>query len=372
MAVKSQFFSWFSRWKFGGQPGRNRIEFGKIAEKRGAGSVLLLVFLLSGCQQPTEKVADYSFVHGGWTMGTSFSIKVPALPDGVASEALKQRVDAVLSEINGAMSTYLEDSELSKINRSLTGEWQKLSPALFTVISEAQRISRLSGGAFDVTVGPLVNLWGFGPDKMVTEPPPAAEVAHRLRQTGYQELELNPESSALRKTNPSIYLDLSALAKGYAVDRVADLLEAEGISDYMVEIGGELRLKGRKSDRSLWRIAVEKPAADRRMIQKILPISDIAIATSGDYRNFFEENGVRYSHTIDPRTGYPIKHKLASVTILSHTAMEADALATALMVLGPEEGYALAEKEDIAALLIVKHKDGFREKASTQFKKLQR
>ncbi len=335
----------------------------------GFGFCWIVAVLLSACNQYSER---YQFVHGGPTMGTSFSIKVPHLPKTVDADQLKADIDRHLNEINGTMSTYLEDSELSQFNGKLSTDWQPVSAALFAVLKQAQQISVLSGGAYDVTIGPLVNLWGFGPDPMVFEAPADDLVNRKLNEIGYTHLKLRDDPLAVKKDIPELYLDLSSLAKGYAVDRIGELLEANKITDYLVEIGGEIKLKGNNINGKPWRIAIEKPAADKRMIQRILPITDIAVATSGDYRNFFEHNGVRFSHTIDPRTGRPITHKLASVTILRHTTMEADALATALMVLGPERGFQLAEQQQMAALFIVKSDGGFVEKSTSAYTELTR
>jgi len=265
------------------------------------------------------------------------------------------------------MSTYIDDSELSKINQNQTGEWIAVSKSLYQVLKQADNISSLSHGAFDITVGPLVNLWGFGPKGLSFIAPEEETIKQQLLTTGFKNLLFDDENNKIKKQLPELYLDLSAIAKGYAVDKVGLLLDSKGIAGYMIEIGGELRLKGLNIKKKPWRIAVEKPTADQRMIQKVLPLTDISLATSGDYRNFFEVEGVRFSHTIDPRTGKPITHKLASITILSDTTMKADALATALMVLGAEQGYQLAEKENIAALFIIKTKEGFIEKATTSF-----
>lgn len=333
--------------------------------KRGS-VLLLLVFLLSACQQQVEQTV-YPLQYSDGIMGTSFTVKVSSLPDSVKSDEVKIQIKSLLDQLNGQMSTYQKDSELSVINQNTSSEWLAVSDSLYTVLKQADLISKMSNGAFDITVGPLVNLWGFGPDDMLFTAPVDEEITQQLLGVGFKNLLFDDEKKQIKKLNPSLYLDLSAIAKGYAVDRVGLLLETIGIKDYMVEIGGELRLKGLNSHQKPWRIAVEKPTAEKRMIQKVLPLTNISLATSGDYRNFFEVDGARFSHTIDPRTGKPITHKLASITILSDTTMKADALATALMVLGSEQGYQLAEKEKIAALFIIKTKDGFIEKASSSF-----
>ncbi len=333
--------------------------------KRGS-VLLLLVFLLSACQQVAEK-PQYPLFYSDAIFGTRFNIKAPALPATIKSDELKIQIKQLLDRLNGQMSTYQQDSELSKINQNQTGEWIDVSDALYEVLKQAKLISELSQGAFDITVGPLVNLWGFGPSAMSYTAPANEKIKQQLLNTGYQNLIYNDEKHQVKKKLPLLYLDLSAIAKGYAVDRVGMLLEAKGIENYMVEIGGELRLKGFNIQNKPWRIAVEKPTVNKRVIEKVLPLSNIALATSGDYRNFFEQNGIRFSHTIDPHTGKPITHKLASVTILSDTTMKADALATAFMVLGEDKGYQLAEKENIAALFIIKTKEDFKEKATDSF-----
>ncbi len=333
--------------------------------KRGS-VLLLLVFLLSACQQVTEK-PKYPLFYSDAIFGTRFNIKASALPNAVKSDELKIQIKQLLDKLNGQMSTYLQDSELSKINQNQTGEWINVSDALYEVLKQAKLTSELSQGAFDITVGPLVNLWGFGPSEMSYKAPEDKKVKQLLLNIGYKNLLYNDETHQVKKAIPLLYLDLSAIAKGYAVDRVGMLLEAQGIENYMVEIGGELRLKGLNIQNKPWRIAIEKPTINMRVIEKVLPLSNIALATSGDYRNFFEQNGIRFSHTIDPHTGKPITHKLASVTILSDTTMKADALATAFMVLGEDKGYQLAEKENIKALFIIKTKDGFKEKATNSF-----
>lgn len=335
--------------------------------KQGARLCLFLVLLLTGCDSTQQPAHQNQFSYSDWIMGTTFNIKIPKLPKGVDDEQLKVEIMSLLVEIDSQMSTYKQDSELSKINASTTTDKIVISAALFKVLTEAQRISMLSAGAFDITVGPLVNLWGFGPDKTVTEPPSEQLIEQALEKIGNDCFLLDQTTQSIEKLNSEIYLDLSALAKGYAVDQVAALLESKQVSDFLVEIGGELNLKGHNGDNQAWRIAVEKPDAESRTIQSVISATDIAIASSGDYRNFFEQDGQRYSHTIDPRTGWPITHKLVSVTVLSQSTMTADALATAFMVLGAEQGLALAEQEKMAVLFYLKSDNGFIEKSSTAY-----
>lgn len=338
----------------------------KIFFKRELSLGLILVFLLAGCANNTS-LEKYPFNYSGPTMGTSFTIKASQLPEGIKVYSLEKLINRRLTEINQLMSTYIQDSEISIINNSKSTETRFVSPELFKLILTAQEISVATGGAYDVTVGPLVNLWGFGPGKLKTQAPTDEEVQQTLANIGYDKLTLTTRLLTLSKTQPDIYIDLSSLAKGFAVDEVANLLDAQGVTNYMVEIGGELYLKGKNLQGKKWQIAVEKPNMEKRELQRIVPLTDIAMATSGDYRNFFEQDGQYFSHTIDPRTGYPVKHKLASVTVLGDTTMKADAWATALMVLGYEEGFKIAEQQNLAVLFIVKTDQGFVEHETPLF-----
>ncbi|HXH02847.1 MAG TPA: FAD:protein FMN transferase [Candidatus Competibacteraceae bacterium] len=323
---------------------------------------LLCCLLLGACERPPELTE----LHGR-TMGTSYSVKYLAGAAAPAAAALQEEIERLLAAINKTMSTYDPDSELSRFNRAPADDWVAVSVELYTVVAAARRISELSDGAFDITVGPLVNLWGFGPQPPRDRVPPAAAIAAARERVGYRMLALRNQPPALRKTRPDLYVDLSAIAKGYAVDRVAELLERHAIRDYLVEIGGELRASGRNAQASPWRVAVEKPLAGARSVETVIAVERGSIATSGDYRNFFEVDGQRYSHEIDPHSGWPIAHRLASVTVVADNCMEADAWATALLVLGPQNGPALAERLGLAALFISGEADGFREHATPAF-----
>jgi len=311
---------------------------------------------------------------GGQTMGTTYHVKVVAGSREQQSDETKARlakvIDDALSEVDGAMSTYRPESELSRFNGAPADTDFALSADTAAVVALALEVSQLSGGAFDPTVGPLVNRWGFGPSKDMGPLPSDAEVATLLAQVGYRHITLDSPQSALRKSVTGLEVDLSAVAKGFAVDKVTAALQAEGFDGVMVEVGGELRVSGLTELARPWRLAVERPDATTRSIYEVLSLSDKAMATSGNYRNFTEIDGVRYSHTIDPRTGRPVTHNLASVTVLDTTCARADALATALSVLGPERGVELARANDIAALFIVVEGDNLVETASPAFAKL--
>ncbi|HSN53344.1 MAG TPA: FAD:protein FMN transferase [Candidatus Sulfomarinibacteraceae bacterium] len=308
-------------------------------------------------RQPDGPGMPDQWVITGSAMGTGFTVKV-VVPEGadVSQEGVAAAVREVVDEVDRAMSTYLPDSELSRFNRHGTDPFPA-SDALREVISEALRVARLSDGAFDITVGPLVDAWGFGPTPR-DQPPGEVEIAALLAATGSEYLVVDPERGTLRKLRPGLGGDLSAIAKGYGVDRVAERLLELGLGDHMVEIGGEVRAAGVNADGQVWRIGVERPEPRRRSVWTAVPLADLAMATSGDYRNYVESDGVRISHTIDPRTGRPISHSLASVTVLHPSCMTADALATALNVLGPDQARALADREGLAVLLLVRDPAG--------------
>lgn len=302
-------------------------------------------------------------------MGTTYAVKLYAADGALDSGALQSQVDELLENINDQMSTWRPDSELSRFNKSRGADWFPVSPETVRVVDAAAAISELSDGAFDVTVGPIVNLWGFGPDRSDAGPPSDQSIDTVLGQVGYRKVNVRTSPSALRKQKPGVYVDLSAIAKGFAVDEIARLLDERQIRSYLVEIGGELRARGSKPDGSPWKVAIERPLPGERAIQAIIALHDSAIATSGDYRNYVEKGGKRYSHTINPRTGRPITHGLASVSIIASSAMRADALATAIMVMGPEEGYRLALREGLAAQLIIRTEDRFHAQATPQFER---
>ncbi len=243
----------------------------------------------------------------GETMGTTYRATVPA---HVAH--LKPRIDALLKGIDAQMSTYRPNSELSRLNTNQSVDWLSVSPELFAVIQAAQEVSIATGGAFDVTVGPLVNFWGFGPEARIERPPAEDAIVAARARVGYRQVELADGPPRVRKVHSDLYIDLSSLAEGYAVDRVAALLEAEGLRDYLVDIGGEILARGRNGKGKAWKIGVALPVAGTDEVEWALNITNIAFSTSGDYRNFFEYQGNRYSHEIDPASGRPVRNHVAS------------------------------------------------------------
>ena len=337
---------------------------------RFPGWTLLVVWcsLFSGA--PRFAKASELVTLAGRTMGTTYSVKLPALPSEMTRDALQAEIDACLIAVNGQMSTWQRDSEISRFNRFQKTGWFPVSEDTARVVDAALDVSRQTGGAFDITVGPLVNLWSFGPEKPEKKLPPQSLIEGTKARVGSQFLEMRESPPALRKTRPDVYVDLSAIAKGFGVDRVASVLEGHAISAYMVEIGGEVRTQGNKPDGKPWRVGIETPTPFTRGIHNALALSGQSLATSGDYRNFVVIDGKRYSHTIDPRTGWPVDHSLTSASVVAESCMLADAHATALMVLGPKAGYDWAKKHDVAALMIVRDGDRFIEKTTPAFEKL--
>lgn len=305
----------------------------------------------------------------GRTMGTTYNVKYRPTPNTPTVKDLQIEVDTLLAEINHTMSTYDQESELSRFNRLRTTDWVPASASLHDVLKAALEVGAQSEGAFDITVGPLVNLWGFGPDVHPDRVPPESTIAAARARSGLDKITLSETQLAIRKHRPDVFLDLSGIAKGYGVDRVAELMTAHGIEHYMVEIGGEIRVRGLKERDTPWRIAIEKPLSGERSVHTMLALSDIALATSGNYRNFFEIAGRRYSHTIDPTTGWPIDNHLVSVTVLADTSMRADAWATAFQVLGPERGMAIAERINLPVLFVIERDGQFEERVCCAFQR---
>lgn len=324
---------------------------------------LLWLYRTGSAAQPTMTMFR------GLTMGTSYSVKVAEDLEDDKILVLRKGIAEVLEGVNKQMSTYIKSSEISRFNRYQGKDWFAVSADFAAVVAHARRLSDETAGAFDVTVGALVNLWGFGPPPHQRKVPTDEEIRRAKQQTGYQRVEIRRDPPALKKDTPSVYLDLSAIAKGFAVDKVAEYLHKQGMAKYMVEIGGEIRTRGRKTEETTWQIGIEAPGI-QRIIKKIISLTDRAMATSGDYRNYFEEKGIRFSHTIDPRTGKPIRHSLASITVIAQTCMEADAIATAIMVLGPQAGYQLAIDKQLPCFFIIRNHNGFEEKMTPQFKPL--
>ncbi len=325
------------------------------------------LLLLAACAPPAGP--EPAIELRGSSMGTTYSIVLASLPKGLAADTLHAEIRGILEAANDQMSTYRASSELSRFNASSSTDWFRVSEGTRTVVAEALRIGRLSGGAFDVTVGPVVDLWGFGAAGPSAVAPTRERIDAALREIGYASLHVRPSPPAIRKERPELRVDLSGIAKGFAVDRIARHLEGAGVRNFLVELGGELRAHGSSPRGDPWRVAIEKPSPQGTTIQQVIRLENRALATSGDYRRYRVVNGARYSHIIDPRTGSPISHALASVSVVDASAMRADALATALMVLGPAEGLRVAERDGLAVLFLVKRGERFAEVSTPEFER---
>jgi thiamine biosynthesis lipoprotein len=311
-------------------------------------------FLSAGCDGKQEHLIQ------GRTMGTTYQVKVVTGYFQSVS-GLKEKIEKRLDDINAAMSTYRKDSEISRFNElNQTGRKFKISEDFYQVMKTAQAIHALSDGAWDGTVNPLVDLWGFGREGPKNKIPPENVISELLIDIGFENIEIQ-EPGFLIKKSASVTLDLSSIAKGYGVDQVAETVRKDGFQNFLVEIGGEVFAAGTAKDGKAWRIGINRPQTDASFddVYKVVNLHDRAFATSGDYRNFFVMDGVRYSHIIDPRTGYPISNGVVSVTIIADTCTFADGLATAIMVMNPIKGLELINRLGaVEGLIIVERMDG--------------
>lgn len=309
---------------------------------------LPVVLVLAGCLFDAE---HETLRVSGKTMGTTYHITVVDAPKGTTEDGLLDRIETVLADVNGKLSNWDPNSEVSLFNAAQSTDAVTISASFAQVLSVANDIHALSDGKFDVTLAPLIELWGFGPQKPGEPIPSDEDIAAALETVGQSTLlELN--GTSLRKARPDVTVNLSAIAKGFGVDQIAEALKTDGIDRFLVEIGGDLVTSGLNADDEPWTIGIERPDAGSRTVEEIVSLSGKGMATSGDYRNYFEEDGLRYSHIIDPTTGRPITHRTASVTVIADDAMTADAMATALLVVGRETAFAIAEKAGIAVLAI--------------------
>lgn len=327
--------------------------------------------LLASCGDPRGAMAIPGLhVFHGLSMGTTYTVKLYA--PGAAESRIaiaRDRVAAELERIVAKMSTYDATSELGRFNRHRATTPFAMSSDTLRVFDIACDVSEASGGAFDVTVAPSVDAWGFGPDKHCYVPP--EDVTRAARSSiGFRGVTIDRVSQTIAKRSADIRADLSGIAKGYGVDVASRALDALGFDRYLMEIAGEIRTKGANADGRAWQIAIERPDAVPQRAYRIVPIADRAISTSGDYRIYFEQDGRRYCHEIDPTTGAPIAHSLASVSVVAAESARADAWATALFVLGPDRGYALAATHGLAAHFIVRDRGGFVERSTPAFASL--
>ena len=330
---------------------------------------------LGGCAgEPAPRGLD-TYVIEGSAFGTYYVIKIVEPPSGTLGEdqlqGLRLDLERELADVDAKISGYRPDSEISRFNAADGAA--VFSPESFEVLQAALEIAEQSGGAFDPTVGPLVEAWGFGPRGREDVSGREDLVAEARLRVGFQQIELDPATRRVAKKVPGMHLDLSAIGEGHAIDRLTLFLGKRGFEHVLVELGGEARARGRNAEGGQWRIGIERPNRERGSVQKIVELGregSAAVATSGDYRKYYEQDGKRVSHLIDPRSARPIEHKLASVSVVAESCRKADAWATALMVLGPDEGLKTAEAENLAALFLVREGELFVERSSSAFSRL--
>jgi thiamine biosynthesis lipoprotein len=317
------------------------------------------VLALAGCvAQPGPRET----LLAGETMGSAWTVKIVGdLP--LPAPELQAGIQAQFETVNQALSTWRSSSALSRFNASGSSDWQDVDPELAAVMDYALGLAKHSDGAYDITVGPLVNLWGFGPDPATFRVPVADEIQQAKARVGWRRVEVDLARRRARKP-PEVYVDLSSLGKGRGVDRVADYLDAQGVAHYLIDLSGKLRARGRNAAGSPWRVAVERPGADvdpagASLGPTIVTLRDSSVATAGDYRRYFETGGRHYSHIIDPRTGAPVTHATVSATALATSCMEADAWATVFMTMPPGDALSLAAQRGVPALLIQRRDSGF-------------
>lgn len=331
---------------------------------QGACLVSILVATLSGCESSAERIEELS----GPTMGSTYTIKYVYKKDTTpAADAVGVEIQSILDKIDREVSTYRLDSDIARFNQSPANTCMSMPQSVLDLTQYGYQLSQLSDGAFDLTLGPLLDIWGFGPQSRGKSVPSAEEIATAKAQTGYQHIRV--VDGQLCK-DADVQIEFNSIAAGYTVDRISERFAELAIDSYMIEVTGEIIAAGRKPDGSPWRIALEQPLSDgQRVIQRVLELDGYGVNTSGDYRNYFEEGGVRFSHTLDPQTGAPISHRLASVTVVDKSTLHADGLGTLLLVLGPERGLAFAEEHNVAAFFVMRADNGFVTQVSTEFSK---
>lgn len=326
--------------------------------------MLIIPFIAAACQQPETKEIELA----GNAQGTTYHIKFVQPSPPLATSEIHQRIEARFADLDRKLSNYRDDSEITQINRQTGTDWISVSPEIMEELVVAQQVYRISDGCYDVTVKPLFDLWGFS--RHEGQIPDETAIRETLQKMGGHYLELDPPNQRIRKHLPLLRIDLSSIAQGYSVGQIAKLLENAGISNYLAEIGGEMKVRGHKASGQPWRVAIEKPLPNTQEVSEVLTVtqaSGTAIMTSGTYRNYFEEDGKTYSHILDPSTGHPVNHKLLSTTVLHPDPTWADAWSTALLCLGEERGFRIAEQENLRAVFIYGEQGELRERYSTAF-----
>ncbi|MBT2373335.1 FAD:protein FMN transferase [Pseudomonas fluorescens] len=317
--------------------------------------------LLAGCG------GDSLEGFGGPTMGSTYSIQYVKTSRTPAAKELQRQVESILSEVDRQMSTYRSDSDIERFNDLPANSCQSMPEPVLHLVRTGEQLSQASDGAFDLTVEPLMNLWGFGPQAREIKVPDVATLTQVRQRVGHAHLHFDGQQLC---KDAAVEVDFNSIAAGYAVDRIAAQLTRLGIRSYLVEVTGELKAAGHKLDGTPWRIALEEPRDDQQVAERVINVDGFGVSTSGDYRNYFQQDGRRYSHALDARTGAPITHQLASVTVLQPSALMADGLSTLLMILGPEQGWAYAEKHRIAAFFVMREGTGFVTRSNKAFEQL--
>ncbi len=323
---------------------------------------LVLAGVLSGCGN-----GDSLERFDGPTMGSRYSIQYVRHASTPGPKAVQAEVENILAEVDRQFSTYRSDSDTERFNALPAGRCQVMPGPVLELVRVGERLSSQSEGSYDLTVEPLLNLWGFGPQAREEKVPSAQALAEVQQRVGHSHLRIDGDRLC---KDAAVEVDFNSIAAGYAVDTIAAKLEAMGIHDYLAEATGELKAVGKKLDGSPWRIALEEPRDDEQVAERIIAVDGYGVSTSGDYRNYFEQGGRRYSHTFDARTGTPVLHTLASVTVIHPSALMADGLSTLLLILGPERGWDYAETHNIGAFFVIRADTGFVIRTNQAFERL--
>ncbi|KAE9646939.1 FAD:protein FMN transferase [Pseudomonas sp. PB106] len=324
--------------------------------------LVILGGLLAGCGN-----GDSTEGFGGPTMGSTYSIKYVRHADMPDATQVRREVESILGEVDRQLSTYRNDSDIERFNALPASSCQKMPASVLELIRVGEQLSAQSEGSYDLTLEPLMNLWGFGPQGREEKVPDADALAEVMSRVGYQHLQINGDQLC---KDAAVEVDFNSIAAGYAVDAIAARLDAMGIHNYLAEATGELKAKGKKLDGSPWRVALEEPREDQQVAERVINVDGYGVSTSGDYRNYFLQDGRRYSHTFDARSGAPVLHDLASVTVIHPSALMADGLSTLLLILGPERAWDYAEKHDIGAFFVMRADTGFVVRTNKAFERL--
>lgn len=326
------------------------------------GGLVVLAGALSGCGN-----GDSLERFDGPTMGSRYSIQYVRHASTPGPKAVQAEVENILAQVDRQFSTYRSDSDIERFNNLPANHCQKMPTPILELIRVGEQLSSQSDGSYDLTVEPLLNLWGFGPQAREEKVPSAEALAEVQQRVGYRHLRIDGDRLC---KDAAVEVDFNSIAAGYAVDTIAAKLETLGIHNYLAEATGELKAVGKKLDGSPWRIALEEPRDDQQVAKRIIAVDGYGVSTSGDYRNYFEQGGRRYSHTFDARAGAPVLHALASVTVIHPSALMADGLSTLLLILGPERGWDYARTHDIAAFFVIRADTGFVIRTNQAFERL--